>query len=134
MRSKTDASTLILTTAANPPSWTATYQDCANTRTIVHGSGLLVCHADLTVFLSSAPAYNIFIRWLIDGIAPGTTDYHSYQSAANVSMQGQPFNVPVRAAKRVPPGVHSVVLQARTDSAGTNNTLYLVGGYTAEVK
>jgi hypothetical protein len=90
-------------------------------RGVVRGAGLLVCECWPTVIGNSPPAWTVFLRWVIDGIPPQSTDMHmTYSVVAQNAVIG-PY--PVRAAMYVGPGDHSVGLQARSDVNNPQTTI-----------
>lgn len=101
---------------SGPPG--SNYTDMPGGRGVLNGSGFLVCFAPMSGTMSGAPLYDLFWRWLIDGIAPGTNDYHTVMQQSNTNISGMIRPAPVSATMPVGPGSHSVALQWRTDAPG----------------
>jgi hypothetical protein len=124
MRSQTSSSLKMFCSgpSGNVPG-SLTYVDVPGIKGAIKGAGLLICRADIVATLSSAPLYDLYFRWLIDGIAQDAADYHAFFNVPTSTFMGFSQYRSVSAGKRVGGGLHSVLLQWKTDAAGTNNAL-----------
>jgi hypothetical protein len=84
-------------------------------------SGLLVCDVSGNLTISGTLPFTVFWRWLIDGVAPDTSDAHSSVTKSVAGTTAQIFIC--RASMQVGAGLHRVSLQARASAAGGEATV-----------